>query len=54
MKTKKVDLSLRGEATPHCENTPKRVAFPLMDKCEKELMQIESEDIIEKVTKPTD
>ena len=54
MKTKEVDISLRGEAMPHCENTLRRASFPLMDKCKKELMWMESEYIIEKVSKPMD
>ena len=54
MKTDEVDISLRDNVTPHCEHTPRRIAFPLMEKSKREIERMESEDIIERVTKPTD
>ena len=54
MKADEVDISLRDNVTPHCEHTPRRIAFPLIEKGKREIEGMESEDIIEKVTKPTD
>ena len=53
MKIDEVDISLR-DVMPHCEQTPRRIAFPLMEKSKDEIERMESEDIIERVTKPTD
>ena len=46
--------SVRVSGTPYCAATPSKIAFPLMEPCRRELERMEANDIIEKVTEPTD
>ena len=54
VKCKPVKITLREDAKPYCINTPRRVPFPILPKVEDELMRMEREGIIEKVTEPTE
>ena len=54
MRTDEVNISLKEGHTPYCAATPSKIAFPLMEPCRRELERMEANDIIEKVTEPTD
>ena len=54
MRTDEVNISLKEGHTPYCAATPSKIAFLLMESCRRELERIEANDIIEKVTEPTD
>ncbi|MCG8045737.1 MAG: reverse transcriptase domain-containing protein, partial [Candidatus Thiodiazotropha endolucinida] len=49
-----VAIELKPDAKPYSITTPRRVPFPLMPKVEKELNRMLADDIIERVTEPTD
>ena len=48
-----VKITLKPDAEPYSVCTARRVPIPLLDKVQNELERMESNDIIEKVTKPT-
>ena len=54
VKCEPVKITLKEGAEPYCLTTARRIPFPLLEKVETELNRLETEGIIEKVTKPTD
>ena len=54
MNTPEVNISLREDAKPHCESTPRKIPFPLIKPTQDEIKKMERDDIIERVTEPTD
>lgn len=54
MKTPEVDISQCDNAQSHCESTPPKIAFPLIEPTRCEIKQMEQDDVIEKATEPTD
>ena len=49
-----VEIKIKPDATPYSITTPRRVAFPLLDKVKAELERMESDGIFEPVTVATD
>lgn len=54
IKGKPVKITLKEDVTPYCVTTARRVPFPLMPKVKAELDRMEHDNIINKVTEPTD
>ena len=54
MKGETFSIKLKEDARPFCCNHVRRVAEPLKDKLKAELENLEAQDIIEKVTEPTE
>ena len=53
MKGDPVKIMLRKNVVPYCTPTARRILFSILHKVKKELQRLEEDDIIEKVTKPT-
>ena len=49
-----VKIVLAQDAEPYSISVPRRIPIPLLPKVEKELKRMEENDVIEKVTEPTD
>ena len=54
MDTEPVEIKLRGDATPYCVTTARKVPFPLMDAVKAELDKMLEDGIVREVTEPTD
>lgn len=54
LKCPPVKIQLKDDAIPYCVTAPRRVPFPLIPKVEEELRKLQSMDIIEPVTEPSD
>ena len=54
MDTEPVEIKLRGDATPYCVTTARKVPFPLMDAVKAELDKTLEDGIVREVTEPTD
>ena len=48
------EIRVKEDARPYALSTPRRIAIPLLPKVREELSRMESMDVIERVTKPTD
>ena len=53
LKTQPVKILLRDDAQPYALSVARRVPIPLLPKIKEELEKLESEGIIEKITRPT-
>ena len=47
-------IRVKEDARPYALSTPRRIAIPLLPKVREELSRMESMDVIERVTEPTD
>uniref|UniRef100_A0A3B3I785 Gypsy retrotransposon integrase-like protein 1 n=1 Tax=Oryzias latipes TaxID=8090 RepID=A0A3B3I785_ORYLA len=54
LKTAPVKIELKEGAVPHAVHTARRVPFPMLQKVKEELVRMEQNDIIKRVTKPTE
>ena len=54
LKTEPVRIALQDDAQPYAVPTARRIPLPLVPLVKRELQRMEDEDIIEKVTQPTE
>lgn len=54
LKTEPVKIELREDAVPYAVHTARRVPFPMLQKVKDELVRMEQNGVIERVTQPTE
>lgn len=54
LKTEPVKIELREDAVPHAVHTARRVPFPMLQKVKDELLRMEQNGVIERVSEPTE
>uniref|UniRef100_A0AAR2LI10 ribonuclease H n=1 Tax=Pygocentrus nattereri TaxID=42514 RepID=A0AAR2LI10_PYGNA len=54
LKTEPVEIQIREDAVPYVVHTARRVPFPMLQKVKDELLRMEENGVIERVTQPTE